>query len=215
LINQREQGGTAVINGWNNQIRLTTGTGFSSNLNYISGAGAEIFTYGSSIVNSGWVYIAFTCDIQAQTKPTYINGELAITNPTNAGDWAQGASGIATTCTLQTINADIGVFKIYNRALTQTEIRQNSNFFRRRTTGIATQAVDYVKDGLVMYLDAANQDSLTIFNTYRNGIAATNQGIICQPFQVYDYPFNQIRQLGIFTTESGNNVSFMLYDEEI
>ena len=46
------------------------------------------------------------------------------------------------------------------------------------------------------------------------GVAGTNTGIICQPNTIYDFPFNQIRNIGVFTTEASTTVNFVLYDEE-
>ena len=215
LTRMRPSSGMQRIAGWNNDIRIAGTAGISSSLNYITGSGAEIFTYGSAINDNTWNYVTFTCDIAAQTKPTYNNGELSVVAPLNSGDWAQNASGLSATMTVTSWDADVAVFQVYNRALTQAEVRQNSNFFRTRVTGISTAATDYVRDGLVMLLDANNPASLPRENKFFNGVAGASQGLICQPNQIYDYPFNQIRQIGLFTTEAGCNVSFMLYDEEI
>jgi hypothetical protein len=160
LTRMRPSSGMQRVSGWNNDLRVAISAGVSSTLNYITGAGAEIFTYGSSVNNNTWNYVTFTCDIAAQTKPTYVNGELSIVAPLNSGDWAQNASGLSATMTVTSWDADVAVFQVYNRALSQAEVRQNSNFFRTRVTGISTAATDYVRDGLVMLLDANNPASL-------------------------------------------------------
>jgi hypothetical protein len=215
LTRMRPSSGMQRIAGWNNDIRVAISAGISSTLNYITGAGAEIFTYGSAINNNTWNYVTFTCDIASQTKPTYVNGELSIVAPLNSGDWAQNASGLSATMTVTSWDADVAVFQVYNRALSQAEVRQNSNFFRTRVTGISTAATDYVRDGLVMLLDANNPASLPRETKTFNGIAGTNQGIILQPNRTYDFPINTARQIGLFTTETGANVSFTLYSEEV
>jgi hypothetical protein len=214
LTRMRPSSSMQRIAGWNSDIRVAASSGISSTLNYINNTGAEIFTYGSSINNNTWNYVTFTCDVQAQTKPTYVNGELSVVAPLNSGDWAQNASGLSATITVTSWDADVAVFQVYNRALTQAEVRQNSNFFRTRVTGISTAATDYVRDGLVMLLDANNPASLPRETKIFNGVAGTNTGIICQPNTIYDFPFNQIRNIGVFTTEASTTVNFVLYDEE-
>lgn len=113
------------------------------------------------------------------------------------------------------MNGNIYNILIYNRALTDAEVQQNWRYFGARFAGISTSAPTYVQSGLSIYYDANNRASLPVSSVYNNGVAGINTGIIAQPNQIYDYPFNQIRQIGLFTTETGCNVSFMLYDEEI
>lgn len=113
------------------------------------------------------------------------------------------------------MNGNIYNVLIYNRALTDAEVKQNYNYFGTRFTGIATNTPDYVRSGLVIYYDANDRASLPVSAVVQNGVAGTNQGIILQPNRTYDFPVNTARQIGLFTTETGANVSFMLYQEEV
>ena len=88
----------------------------------------------------------------------------------------------------------------------QVDLTLTQNVLSNPLVGITTTFDGAMVEGSGRFMLGFSSNSI--------GIAGTNIGIICQPFQVYDYPFNQIRQLGIFTTESGNNVSFIIYDEE-
>ncbi len=112
------------------------------------------------------------------------------------------------------MNGNIYNVLIYNRALTDAEVKQNYNYFGTRFTGIATATPDYVRSGLSIYYDANDRASLPVSTAINNGVAGTNTGIICQPNTIYDFPFNQIRNIGVFTTEASTTVNFVLYDEE-
>ena len=112
------------------------------------------------------------------------------------------------------MNGNIYNVLIYNRALTDAEVKQNYNYFGNRFTGIATNTPDYVRSGLVIFYDANDRASLPVSSAIQNGVAGTNTGIICQPNTIYDFPFNQIRNIGVFTTEASTTVNFVLYDEE-
>jgi hypothetical protein len=112
------------------------------------------------------------------------------------------------------MNGNIYNVLIYNRALTDAEVKQNYNYFGTRFTGIATNTPDYVRSGLSIYYDANDRASLPVSTAIQNGVAGTNTGIICQPNTIYDFPFNQIRNIGVFTTEASTTVNFVLYDAE-
>lgn len=112
------------------------------------------------------------------------------------------------------MNGNVYNILIYNRALTDAEVKQNYYYFGTRFTGIATVTSDYVRNGLSIYYDANDRASLPVFTQVNNGVAGTNTGIICQPNTIYDFPFNQIRNIGVFTTEASTTVNFVLYDEE-
>jgi hypothetical protein len=101
-------------------------TGVYTNARYVS-------NHGTGLVDGNWHYIGFTFD--GSTKKSYINGEYVgeqsvsgtLTNTFSFRRMGRyGSSGT------YYANGDIPVAKIYNRALTEAEIKQNFNAAKGR-----------------------------------------------------------------------------------
>ncbi len=76
-------------------------------------------------------------------------------------------------------------------------------------TGITTSF-----DGILV---SSNKRVMIGFSTSLSvlGVAATNQGIILNPGQILDLPYDPVRRIGMFSTETSCQVNCILYEEEL
>jgi hypothetical protein len=126
-----------------NKILLLDSTG-----NYVN------FTFGADINTNQWTHIAFTRD--GNSLLCYKNG-LQVSSASKSNNFSGSRStkiggGVAN---ISTLAGNLPSTKIYNRALSGTEIQQNYNATKNRFINVLPS----VRNGLVLELDAANTAS--------------------------------------------------------
>lgn len=117
----------AALNGTNNFLLGHWG---NTTQNYF--AQGWVTSAGSGPSDTNWRIYAGTGDVANDSWSFYLNGNLNA-GPNNLG--ANGPWGIclgANRATLEFSNAQIGNLLVYNRVLTEFEIKQNYNVFRER-----------------------------------------------------------------------------------
>ena len=121
-INQR------LIIGLNSSLWLTTGS--NSSLLYLNGGVNDYYTYGGAIGGVGWCQVVFRFRNSDGTRTIYKNGVNISTGGPNLTSIPSGNSGTFTLGTA--VNGLISNTMIYNRYITDAEVKQNFNAFRGR-----------------------------------------------------------------------------------
>lgn len=137
----------------------------SSAMGFNTAAGDIYGLTSTQVTNLGllnqWKHYVFEMrsDVSYTNNKIYINGQSQtlsqVSTAENAGNRTFNSGSGRISCWLQDNNyhqpMDIALFRVYNRALTQTEITNNYNAFRKRFF----PDENIISDGLVLYLDAA------------------------------------------------------------
>ena len=98
-----------------------------------SGGTRYVSNHGSGLLDGNWHHIGFTSD--GTTKTAYIDGESVGTQSisgTLSSSFSNRRLGRFGSSNTYYANANISIYKIYNRALTAAEIKQNFNATRGR-----------------------------------------------------------------------------------
>lgn len=137
----------------------------SSAMGFNTAAGDIYGLTSTQVTNLGllnqWKHYVFEMrsDVSYTNNKIYINGQSQtlsqVSTAENAGNRTFNSGSGRISCWLQDNNyhqpMDIALFRVYNRALTQAEITNNYNAFRKRFF----PDENIISDGLVLYLDAA------------------------------------------------------------
>ena len=143
----------------------------SSAMGFNTAAGDIYGLTSTQVTNLGllnqWKHYVFEMrsDVSYTNNKIYINGQSQtlsqVSSAENAGNRTFNSGSGRISCWLQDNNyhqpMDIALFRVYNRALTQTEITNNYNAFRKRFF----PDENIISNGLVLYLDPANTRSYT------------------------------------------------------
>jgi hypothetical protein len=143
----------------------------SSAMGFNTAAGDIYGLTSTQVTNLGllnqWKHYVFEMrsDVSYTNNKIYINGQSQtlsqVSTAENAGNRTFNSGSGRISCWLQDNNyhqpMDIALFRVYNRALTQTEITNNYNAFRKRFF----PDENIISNGLILYLDAANTRSYT------------------------------------------------------
>lgn len=99
-----------------------------------SGSGNNIMTSGEDIVNNTWYNVVGVYDDNTKFKYIYVNGTIKNSGTTTVKiSWPNSVAWIGRRLdTSEPFNGRISSVKIYNRALTATEVLQNYNALRSR-----------------------------------------------------------------------------------
>ena len=141
----------------------------SSAMGFNTAAGDIYGLTSTQVTNLGllnqWKHYVFEMrsDVSYTNNKIYINGQSQtlsqVSAAENAGNRTFNSGSGRISCWLQDNNyhqpMDIALFRVYNRALSQTEITNNYNAFRKRFF----PDENIISNGLVLYLDAANTRS--------------------------------------------------------
>ncbi len=137
----------------------------SSGMGFNTAAGDIYGLTSTQVTNLGllnqWKHYVFEMrsDVSYTNNKIYINGQSQtlsqVSTAENAGNRTFNSGSGRISCWLQDNNyhqpMDIALFRVYNRALTQAEITNNYNAFRKRFF----PDENIISNGLVLYLDAA------------------------------------------------------------
>ena len=143
----------------------------SSAMGFNTAAGDIYGLTSTQVTNLGllnqWKHYVFEMrsDVSYTNNKIYINGQSQtlsqVSSAENAGNRTFNSGSGRISCWLQDNNyhqpMDIALFRVYNRALTQTEITNNYNAFRKRFF----HDENIISNGLILYLDPANTRSYT------------------------------------------------------
>jgi hypothetical protein len=121
-INQR------LIIGLNSSLYLTTGS--NTSLLYLNGGVNDYYTYGGAIGGVGWCQVVFRFRNSDGARTIYKNGVNISTGGPNLTSIPSGNSGTFTLGTA--VNGLISNTMIYNRYITDAEVKQNFNALRGR-----------------------------------------------------------------------------------
>ena len=149
----------------------TGGGSYTGSLGYNTASADSYGLTATQVVNLGllnqWKHYVFEMrsDVSYTNNKIYINGSSQTLfqngGTENAGNRNFNSGSGRISSWLADNNyyqpMDIALFRVYNRALTQTEITNNYNAFRKRFF----PEENIVSNGLVLYLDAANTRSYT------------------------------------------------------
>jgi len=162
-------------------------TGYSA-MGFNTGAGDSYGLTPAQIASLGllnqWKHYVFEMrsDVSYTNNKIYINASSQtlsqVGGTENAGNRSFNSGNGRISCWLQDNNyhqaMDVALFRVYNRALTQTEITNNYNALSKRFNYLE----NIVSNGLVLYLDAAKTRSysgtgITAFSVSGIGSTAT------------------------------------------
>jgi len=131
--------------------------GFSGKTIVMQGANSGIKTFQFPQLNlNQWSHLVMTRDVVNNVR-VYLNGVGSTSNPLSYSNTFQiNQIGRYSNFTNQyNVKGSIGEVKIYNRALSASEISQNYNATKKKFN----PEENIVRDGLVLNLDAANPSS--------------------------------------------------------
>lgn len=185
-----------------NNYTIWTGGGGGGTLGFNTAGGDSHGLTSTQVTNLGllnqWKHYIFEMrsDVSYTNNKIYINGvsqtlsQVGGTEQTANRNFNSGVGRIS--CWVYDNNyhqtMDIAVFKVYNRALSQSEINKNYNAFRKRFF----PEENIVSNGLILNLDLGNYSSyagtgLTVFNIGGTGFTASiiNGATFSHPFKGY------------------------------
>lgn len=156
--------------------------------NHNNGVGAYNLIYGTSLNIGKWYHVAASDD--GTTVRLFIDGNVvASTNSSTT------TGAISTPMRIGSFDTGYGVFsgkikslKLYNNALTPSEMLQNYNASKGRF-----EEENNLNSGLVLHLDANNKNSFVSGSTTWYDLAGSNNGVI------YNVPTYEYSNDGILT----------------
>lgn len=122
--------------------------------------GGENVITGGTVPNGAWSHCVVTGD--SSGLKVYVNGTLVASNSTAYSPYNAQNGNLTIGIDIQNaerFDGKIAVCKIYNRALTATEIKQSYNATRERYEKNTFSTIAKAAPGLICALDPANLDS--------------------------------------------------------